>query len=91
MEIPLYRDSFSVWKMYDCFVWVEGYQYTLTENGETREISKEEFNSIWADWESKNTADISANIYLDIENIENTFHVKIDVQSYGEWLVTATE
>ena len=68
----------------------EDYKYSLTENGETREISAEEFNSIWADWESKNT-DISANIHLDIENIENTFQVKIDVQSSGEWLVTNAE
>ncbi len=68
----------------------EDYKYSLTENGETREISAEEFYSIWADWESKNT-DISANIHLDIENIENTFQVKIDVQSSGEWLVTNAE
>ena len=31
------------------------------------------------------------NTHLDIENIENTFQVKIDVQSSGEWLVTSAE
>lgn len=64
--------------------------YTLDENGATREISKEEFDSIWNDWENKHT-DFSADTHLDIENIENTFQVKIDVQSSGEWLVTSAE
>lgn len=64
--------------------------YTLDENGATREISKEEFDSIWNDWENKHT-DFSADTHLDIENIENTFQVKIDVQSSGEWLVTGAE
>ena len=70
--------------------YAEGYKYTLTESGATREISEEEFHSIWNDWENKHT-DFSADIHLDIENIENTFQVKIDVQNSGEWLVTNAE
>lgn len=70
--------------------YAEGYQYTLTENGTTRTVSEEEFYSIWNDWESKHT-DLGADTHLDIENIENTFQVKIDVQSSGEWLVTNAE
>lgn len=65
---------------------------TLTENGTTREISREEFDTIMNDWNSRHV-DISskADTHLDIENIENTFQVKINVQSSGEWFVTSVE
>lgn len=69
----------------------EGEHYTLTENGVTQEISADEFQAIYNDWESKNTEDISANTHLDIENIQNTFQVKIDIQNTGEWFVTNAE
>ncbi len=71
----------------------DGSPYTVTENGATREISREEFWTIENDWSNRHTriSPKSANIHLDIENIENTFQVKIDVQSSGEWLATATE
>ena len=68
----------------------EYYGGTITENGATREIGEEEFNSIYNDWRNKHT-DFGADIHLDIENIESTFQVKIDVQSSGEWLVTNAE
>ena len=70
--------------------WGRYYGGTITENGVTREIGKEEFNDIYDNWENKHT-DFGANTHLDIENIENTFQVKIDVQSSGEWLVTSAE
>ncbi len=63
---------------------------SLTQNGETRELSKDEFYAIYKNWNDKHT-DLGANTHLDIENIENTFHVKIDVQNSGEWLVTDAE
>lgn len=66
------------------------YQYTLTENGTKRKISEEEFHSVWEAWESRNT-DISANTHLDIENIENTFQVNIDIRYSGKWFVTSIE
>ncbi len=66
------------------------YQYTLTENGTKRKISEEEFHSVWKAWESRNT-DISANTHLDIENIENTFQVNIDIRYSGKWFVTSIE
>ena len=88
--------TFSVKELYGS--WSEGgeeyYGGTLTENGTTREIGEEEFNRISNDWESKHIdehTDFGANTHLDIENIENTFQVKIDVQSSGEWLVTSAE
>ena len=88
--------TFSVKELYGS--WSEGgeeyYGGTLTENGTTREIGEEEFNRISNDWESKHIdehTDFGANTHLDIENIENTFQVKIDVQSSGEWLVTNAE
>ena len=71
----------------------DGSPYTVTENGTTREISKEEFWTIENDWSNRHTriSAKSADIHLDIENIEKTFQVKIDVQSSGEWLVTGAE
>lgn len=62
---------------------------TLTENETTRELSTEEFEAVMNDWNNRHT-DVSkwADTHLDIENIENTFHVKINVQNSGEWLVT---
>ena len=76
--------------LYGDIEWEVYYGSKITENGATRDLSEEEFYSIWNDWDSKHT-DFSANIHLDIENIENTFQVKIDVQSSGEWLVTSAE
>ena len=70
--------------------WGEYYGGTITENGVTREIGEEEFNVIYNDWNNTYT-DFGVNTHLDIENIENTFQVKIDVQSSGEWLVTSAE
>lgn len=70
--------------------WGEYYGGTITENGVTREIGEEEFNVIYNDWNNTYT-DFGVNTHLDIENIENTFQVKIDVQSSGEWLVTGAE
>ena len=70
--------------------WGEYYGGTITENGVTREIGEEEFNVIYNDWNNTYT-DFGVNTHLDIENIENTFQVKIDVQSSGEWLVTSVE
>ena len=71
----------------------DGSPYIVTENGTTREINKEEFWTIENDWSNRHTriSAKSADIHLDIENIENTFQVKIDVQSSGEWLVTSAE
>lgn len=71
----------------------DGGPYTITENGAEREISADEFHSIMDDWESRHTgiSAKSANTHLDIENIENTFQVKIDIQSSGDWLVTGAE
>ena len=71
----------------------DGSPYTVTENGTTREISKEEFWTIENDWSNRYTriSAKSADTHLDIENIENTFQVKIDVQNSGEWLVTSAE
>ena len=71
----------------------DGSPYTVTENGTTREVSKEEFWAIENEWGNRHTriSAKSADIHLDIENIENTFQVKIDVQSSGEWLVTSAE
>ena len=71
----------------------DGSPYTVTENGTTREVSKEEFWAIENEWGNRHTriSAKSADIHLDIENIEYTFQVKIDVQNSGEWLVTATE
>ncbi len=71
----------------------DGSPYIVTENGTTREINKEEFWTIENDWSNRHTriSAKSADIHLDIENIENTFQVKIDVQSSGEWLVTGAE
>ncbi len=66
------------------------YGGTMTENGVTREIGEEEFNSINNDWNNTYT-DFGVSTHLDIENIENTFQVKIDVQSSGEWFVTNAE
>ena len=76
--------------LYGDIEWEVYYGGKITENGATRDLSEEEFYSIWNYWESKHT-DFGANIHLDIENIENTFQVKIDVQSSGEWLVTNAE
>ena len=71
----------------------DGSPYIVTENGTTREINKEEFWTIENDWSNRHTriSAKSADIHLDIENIENTFQVKIDVQSSGEWLVKSAE
>ncbi|MCI8775414.1 MAG: hypothetical protein HFI50_16140 [Lachnospiraceae bacterium] len=71
----------------------DGSPYTVTENGTIREISKEEFWNIENDWSNRHTriSAKSADIHLDIENIEKTFQVKIDIQSSGEWLVTSAE
>ena len=71
----------------------DGSPYIVTENGTTREINKEEFWTIENDWSNRHTriSAKSADIHLDIENIENTFQVKIDVPSSGEWLVTSAE
>ena len=71
----------------------DGSPYIVTENGTTREINKEEFWTIENDWSNRHTriSAKSADIHLDIENIENTFQVKIDVQNSGEWLVTSAE
>ena len=65
---------------------------TIRENGAEREISADEFHSVMNDWESRHTriSATSADIHLDIENIENTFQVKINVQSSGEWFVTGS-
>ncbi len=66
--------------------------FTIRENGAEREISADEFHSVMNDWESRHTriSATSADIHLDIENIENTFQVKINVQSSGEWFVTGS-
>ncbi|MCI8694644.1 MAG: hypothetical protein HFH91_18430 [Lachnospiraceae bacterium] len=71
----------------------DGSPYTVTENGTTREISKEEFWAIENDWGNRHAriSAESADTHLDIENIENTFQVKIDVRNSGEWLVTSAE
>lgn len=63
---------------------------TITENGETRDLSEEEFYSIYNDWKSRHT-DLGANIHLDIENIESAFQVKINTQNSGEWFITDGE
>ena len=64
--------------------------YTLTENGTIRELSEDEFYAFCNDWSSKHTS-FDTDTHLDIENIENTFHVKIDTRYSGEWLVTDVE
>lgn len=71
----------------------DGGPYTITENGKTSEISEEEFWAIENDWSNRHTriSAKNANTHLDIENIENTFQVKIDVQSSGGWVVTGVE
>ena len=71
----------------------DGGPYTLIENGVKRDISAEEFWAILNDWNNRHTKISSqrANIYLNIENIEKSLQVKINIQNSGEWLVTAIE
>lgn len=63
------------------------------ENGVRRGLGREEFWAMVNDWDNRHTkiSAKSANIHLDIPNIENTFQVRIHVQNSGEWLVTGTE
>lgn len=94
MQVRIYNyngTDFSVIREFDIDnLSGEYYGGTITENGVTREIGEEEFNVIYNDWNNTYT-DFGVNTHLDIENIENTFQVKIDVQSSGEWLVTSAE
>lgn len=94
MQVRIYNyngTDFSVIREFDIDnLSGEYYGGTITENGVTREIGEEEFNVIYNDWNNTYT-DFGVNTHLDIENIENTFQVKIDVQSSGEWLVTGAE
>ena len=71
----------------------DGGPYTLIENGVKRDIREEEFWAILNDWNNRHTKISSqrANIYLNIENIEKSLQVKINIQNSGEWLVTAIE
>ena len=94
MQVKIYHyngTEFSVIREFDIDN-LSGAYYggTITENGATREIGEEEFNVIYNEWNNTYT-DFGVNTHLDIENIENTLQVKIDIQNSGEWLVTSVE